>query len=162
MNALLKPVQPPSFAVRLATTDDVEALAPLFDAYRQFYGQRPDVELARRFLSERMARAESHVLLVTPRTDATGAALGFAQLYPMYSSVQCRPALVLNDLYVAPAHRQQGVARALLDHARDVATLLGASSISLQTALGNALARSLYERFGFVRDDEFLTYLLPL
>jgi ribosomal protein S18 acetylase RimI-like enzyme len=80
----------------------------------------------------------------------------------MYSSIQCRPALVLNDLYVAPDHRQQGVAWALLGGAREVATRLGAASMSLQTAPTNARARSLYERFGFVQDDEFLNYLLPL
>ncbi len=162
MKSPLQPEQPPSVAVRSATTDDLEALAPLFDAYRQFYGKRTDVGLAHRFLFERLARTESHVLLATRRTDATEAALGFAQLYPMYSSMQCRPTLVLNDLYVAPAHRQRGVAWALLDHARHVATLRGAASMSLQTAPTNAQARSLYERFGFVRDDEFLNYLLPL
>lgn len=159
MNACLQSPQPSSVAVRPATIDDLDVLAPLFDAYRQFYGQRPDAGLARRFLSERLTRAESHVLLAT---QGPGAALGFAQLYPLYSSVQCRRTLLLNDLYVAPAHRQQGVAWALLDQARQVATLLGAASMSLQTAPTNARARSLYEQFGFARDDEFLTYFLPL
>lgn len=162
MNSPLQPLQPPSVAVRSATTSDLDALVPLFDAYRQFYGQRSDLALARRFLSERLARSESHVLLATQSTDVTEAALGFAQLYPMYSSVQCRRTLVLNDLYVAPANRQQGVAWALLDHAGRVATLMGAASMSLQTSPSNNQARSLYERFGFVRDDEYLTYFFSL
>lgn len=162
MNSPLQPLQPPSVAVRSATTSDLDALVPLFDAYRQFYGQRSDLDMARRFLAERLARSESHVLLATKRTNATEAALGFAQLYPTYSSVQCRRTLVLNDLYVAPANRQQGLALALLDEARRLATLMGAASMSLQTAPSNHQARRLYERFGFLRDDEFLTYFFSL
>lgn len=162
MNPALQPVQPPSVAVRSASTDDLDALAPLFDAYRQFYGQRTDIALAHRFLSKRLARAESQVLLATTRTDAGESAVGFAQLYPMYSSVRCRRTLVLNDLYVTAAHRQQGVAWALLGHARRVAMLLGAASIALQTAPSNVQARRLYQRFGFTPDDEFQSYLLPL
>lgn len=162
MNPALQPVQPRAVAVRPATTDDLVALAPLFDAYRQFYGQRSDVSLAHRFLSERLARGESHVLIATTRTDSATIAAGFAQLYPTFSSVHCRRTLVLNDLYVVPDHRQQGVAWALLDHARQLAALIGAASMSLQTAPGNVQARSLYERFGFVQDDAFQSYLLPL
>jgi ribosomal protein S18 acetylase RimI-like enzyme len=161
MNYCPQPVQPSSVAVRTATTDDLDALVPLFDAYRQFYGQPTDVGLAHRFLSERMARSESHVLLAT-MTGATATALGFAQLYPLYSSVQCRRSLVLNDLYVVPGYRKQGVAWALLARARHVATLLGAASMTLQTAPANTRARSLYERFGFMRDDEFQTFILAL
>jgi hypothetical protein len=40
-------------AVRLAEAADAEAVAPLFDAYRQFYGQASDLDLARRFLQAR-------------------------------------------------------------------------------------------------------------
>ncbi|MDP9281971.1 MAG: GNAT family N-acetyltransferase, partial [Chloroflexota bacterium] len=40
--------------IRRATTTDLDAAAPLFDAYRQFYGQRSDVAAARAFLEERL------------------------------------------------------------------------------------------------------------
>ncbi len=162
MNPRPQPVPALSVVVRSATTDDLDTLAPLFDAYRQFYGQPADLGLAHRFLSERMARAESHVLLASEVDSASATALGFAQLYPMHSSIQCRRTLVLNDLYVAAAHRGQGVAWALLDGARRVATLQGAASMTLQTAHTNTRARSLYERFGFVPDDGLRTYLFTL
>jgi ribosomal protein S18 acetylase RimI-like enzyme len=155
-------VPAPSVVVRSATTDDLDALAPLFDAYRQFYDQPTDLGLAHRFLSERMARSESHVLLATAADGTSATALGFAQLYPMHSSVQCRRTLVLNDLFVAAGHRRQGVAWALLDAAKRVATLHGATLMTLQTARTNTRARALYERFGFVPDDGFQTYLLAL
>lgn len=147
------------FSIRRATTDDIGHLAPLFDAYRQFYGQPGDVELARGFLAERIARCESHILLAA---DEAGQPLGFAQLYPVFSSIQCRRALVLNDLYVIACGRGLGIGTALLEHARRLASLLGAASISLQTAPDNRQARRLYERFGFALDDQFHSYVLQL
>lgn len=38
------------------TLEQVDLVAPLFDAYRQFYGQPPDLDGARRFLAERLGR----------------------------------------------------------------------------------------------------------
>ena len=40
------------------TADQVELVAPLCDAYRQFYGQAHNPEGARRFLAERLGRGE--------------------------------------------------------------------------------------------------------
>jgi hypothetical protein len=45
--------------VKRAGPADVDAVAPLFDAYRQFYGQRSDLAAARAFLEERLRREES-------------------------------------------------------------------------------------------------------
>jgi hypothetical protein len=53
----------PGITVRKATITDLDLVAPLFDAYRQFYRQPPDLELARQFLSERLQRGESIILL---------------------------------------------------------------------------------------------------
>ena len=46
-----------------ATPADVGDVAPLFDAYRQFYGKPPDEEAARRFLFARLSKAESVLFL---------------------------------------------------------------------------------------------------
>ena len=39
---------------RLATIQDLDSIAPLFDAYRQFYKQKSDLKLAKKFISERL------------------------------------------------------------------------------------------------------------
>ncbi|MDQ1094410.1 GNAT superfamily N-acetyltransferase [Xanthomonas sacchari] len=96
--------------VRQADAHDLPALAALFDAYRQFYGQAPDAATAHAFLAARLARAESVVLLA----ERAAQAAGFVQLYPSFSSVRAARLWILNDLYVAPAHRRHGVAQALL------------------------------------------------
>ncbi|HEY1588360.1 MAG TPA: GNAT family N-acetyltransferase, partial [Rhodanobacter sp.] len=129
------------------------------NAYRQFYGQASDVARARAFLAERMAKQESQILLAL---DDSGAALGFTQLYPLFSSVRAVRTFLLNDLFVATGARRQGVAKALLTAAADHARGLGAASLSLSTALDNAPAQALYESLGWQRDRGFCEYALVL
>ena len=141
--------------------DEVARVAVLFDAYRRFHGRRPDPSGALRFVRERVESGES-VLFLATLEDASGAAqdLGFAQLYPFFSSVGLERTFVLNDLFVAPEARGQGVGRALLWRARDFARSTGARRLDLQAARADARAQSLYEAFGFERNDAFLQYSL--
>ena len=142
--------------VRRAGLGDVGDLAPLFDLYRQFYGQRSDLAAARAFLSERVRRDESVIFIAS----ADDLALGFTQLYPSFSSVSVRRLWILNDLFVSPAARRGGVGRRLLERAREWAVETGAKGLTLTTALTNSAARSLYESCGWRLDDEFAHYQL--
>ncbi|WP_415542618.1 hypothetical protein [Empedobacter stercoris] len=65
-----------------ATINDLQTLAPLFDAYRQFYDKKSDVEGAKEFLLERIANNESVIYLAF---DEKENAVGFVQLYPLFS-----------------------------------------------------------------------------
>lgn len=134
--------------VSQAQPADLDALAALFDAYRQFYGQPSDVPAAREWLRSRLRFGESKVLVA--RQGA--AAVGFAQLYPMFSSVRMARTWILNDLFVLPATRRQGVARALLDAAAAFARADGAASIQLETARDNTAARATYRDAGWHED----------
>jgi GNAT superfamily N-acetyltransferase len=142
-----------------AAHKDLDALVPLFDGYRQFYGQRSDPAAARAFLSERMERDESVIYLASasPREAA-----GFTQLYPSFSSVSLKPLWILNDLFVSSAIRRGGVARALLERARQHAIETGAKGLMLSTGVTNKPAQALYESCGWRRDDEFFQYYLLL
>jgi hypothetical protein len=77
--------------VRRATSGDAERVAPLFDAYRQFYGLASDLALSRRFIAERLERDESIVLLALSADDT---ALGFVQMYPTFASLRAARVLV--------------------------------------------------------------------
>lgn len=131
-----------------ATDADVALAAPLFDAYRQFYGQPSDLGLAREFLADRLWAEDSVVFLAFATADAPEAA-GLAQLYPSWSSVAARPIWILNDLFVAPAARGKGVGHALLDRCRRLAVETGAARLSLETLRGNTGAQRLYESLGW-------------
>lgn len=138
----------------LVTLEQVGLVAPLFDAYRQFYGQPPDIDGARRFLAERLGRGESVILAVVEG----GRALGFTQLYPSFSSVSMKPIWILNDLFVVEDARRRGVGARLLRAARDHATKTGAVRLALSTAVTNTTAQALYERDGWRRDTAFYHY----
>jgi ribosomal protein S18 acetylase RimI-like enzyme len=148
-----------SFQVRQSTVHDLDTLVPLFDGYRQFYGQHSDPGGVRAFLGARFAHHQSVILLAL---DDSGAGLGFTQLYPLFSSVRMVRTYLLNDLFVAPAARRQGAAAALLREAAAHARALGAASLSLSTALDNAPAQALYESLGWQRDRQFCEYALTL
>jgi GNAT superfamily N-acetyltransferase len=140
------------------TPERAGLVAPLFDAYRQFYGQAPDLEGARRFLSDRLERGESDAFAVMER----GHALGFTQLYPSFSSVAMKPLWVLNDLFVAEAARRRGVGARLLLAARDHAVRTGAARLVLATAVGNLPAQALYDRLGWQKDTASVHYKFEL
>jgi ribosomal protein S18 acetylase RimI-like enzyme len=144
--------------VRRATSADVDAIAPLFDSYRRFYGQAPDLEGARGFVGERLARGESVVLLAT----LDGAAVGFVQLYPSFSSVAMRRQWILNDLFVTQPARRRGVGLALMRAAEALAREDGARGITLGTMKANRKAKALYEKVGYQVDVDFDYYLLSL
>jgi ribosomal protein S18 acetylase RimI-like enzyme len=148
-----------SVEVRRATLEDVPAVAPMFDAYRVFYGQEPDPELASRFLRERLERAESVVFLALD--GEAGRASGFTQLYPLFSSVAARRKWLLNDLFVASEARVRGAGGALVEAARRFAAETGAKGLELATAPDNVAAQRLYEATGWKR-DAFLHYSLDV
>ena len=143
--------------IREATRDDLPLLGKLFDEYRQFYKLPTDIEKAGSYLRARLAAGESVVLVAE---DEAGRLVGFTQLYPTWCSLLAGPVYVLYDLYVAPAARQRGVGRALLEAATERGRRDGKLRMTLSTARTNLSAQSLYETLGWVRDDEFYVYNL--
>lgn len=145
--------------VRQATVADLELLVPLFDAYRQFYGQPADQDRARRFLLERFQHSQSILFLAL---DDQGACVGFTQLFPSFSSVSCAAIFILNDLFVTPAARRHGVGLSLLRTAKEFARAIGAVRLTLSTQVTNSTAQALYEAEGWSRQSEFDVYNLTL
>jgi GNAT superfamily N-acetyltransferase len=145
--------------VRRAQFADVPAVASLFDAYRQFYGKQSNLDLAARFLADRIGQNESIVFLAETRE---GVAVGFTQLYPSFSSVSACRIYILNDLFVDPAARRANVARGLMHAAAEFARGKGALRLELSTERTNERAQALYESEGWVRDEQLYYYSFTL
>lgn len=137
-----------------AGIEHVDKVAPLFDAYRQFYKQPGDLDAARRFVHDRLSRDESVVFFA----QRDGEALGFTQLYPTFSSISLKRLWILNDLFVAPHARRSGVAQMLMARAQQLARETQAVGLMLETAVDNLPAQELYEQLGWQREVEFYTY----
>jgi GNAT superfamily N-acetyltransferase len=148
-----------SVYTRQASVADLDLVAPLFDAYRIFYGKPSDVALARAFLQARFQHHQS-VIFIAQAPD--GAALGFSQLYPSFSSVSAARIFILNDLYVVAQARRTGVAVSLLDAAAEYARAVGAIGLTLSTGVDNTSAQALYASLGWVRETAYFEFSLQL
>ncbi|SJM90777.1 GNAT family N-acetyltransferase [Crenothrix polyspora] len=143
-----------NITIRQAVLSDIEALIPLFDGYRQFYGRPSDIPAVREFLLARFNHGESVLFIALQDNNP----VGFAQLYPSFSSVSLARTFVLNDLFVHEQARRKGLASKLMSAAVEFASILGAVRISLSTATTNEIAQALYQSAGWKRDEQFFVY----
>lgn len=145
--------------VSAAITADLADLTRLFAGYLRFYQVPRDEADIAAFLEQRLQRRDSQLLIAR---DEQGAAQGFVQLYPFQSSLALEPAWLLSDLYVDENARRSGIGEALMNAARAFAEAAGACGLQLETAKTNLAGQRLYERLGYVRDEQFFTYWLSL
>ncbi len=146
------------YRIDRARDEDVAVVLPLFLDYLRFYDVPAEEARAHDFLADRLTRGES-AIFIAREPDAV---LGFAQLYPGFSSLDQARQWILEDLFVVPNARKRGVGRALLDSAERLARETGAVRLTLSTAVTNRNAQALYETAGWVRDDAFFTYARTL
>jgi GNAT superfamily N-acetyltransferase len=137
--------------IKKAHVEDVKQIAPLFDAYRVFYKQASDEKAAADFLQQRLSSNESVVFIAF----VNNIAVGFCQLFPVFSSVGLKKAWLLNDLYVNEAARGKGIAAALLQEAKKHGLETNARWLMLQTGADNITAQSVYEKNGWNRVGDY-------
>jgi|SRR5579862_3666157 len=134
-----------------ASPVDLDAIAPLFDAYRAFFAGPNDLARSRSFLQERLRARDSVVFFASSSTQA----LGFIQLYPLWSSWYCRKIWFLSDLYVREQSRKLGVGRRLVERAIDHAVATGASSMMVELPHREPHLAHFYAGLGFGKDAVF-------
>ena len=140
--------------IRSASSADVDAVAPLFDAYREFFTKKPDLDVSREFLAQRLARRESVVLAAF---DGPAAA-GFLQLYPLFSSWYAQRQWFLSDLYVDAARRERGIGKRLVEAAIDFADTTQARAILVELPFSEPHLMRFYSQLGFEKDAVFELY----
>ena len=135
----------------------------LFNQYRIFYKQPPDIESAKKFIDARLKNNESIIFVALD--DNKSKPVGFTQLYPNYSSVRAIKNWTLNDLYVDTNYRRKGIGEKLIKTAMEFAKNDNANFVELSTAVDNYSAQSVYEKIGFKKqepDTAFYTYRIDL
>lgn len=132
-----------------AELQHIPDLIPLFDGYRIFYKQHSDYTNAKTFLTERIKNNESVIYIAYDNENA----VGFTQLFTLFSSVSMEPMFLLNDLFVESNYRGQGIGNLLIDEAKKMCKKLNYKGLALQTEQTNP-AQHLYERLGFVKDPD--------
>ena len=80
--------------------------------------------------------------------EVDGNVVAFALFFTNFSTFLCQPGLYLEDLYVQPAHRGQGIAKALLQRLGQLAVARGCGRFEWSVLDWNANAIAFYERMG--------------
>jgi ribosomal protein S18 acetylase RimI-like enzyme len=134
--------------VRLATSSDAaEAARLLHDFNTEFDEATPGVEALTKRIVEVLEAGAATILLGGQGPD------GIAVLRFRPAIFEPKQTAYLEELYVAPARRGQGLGRALLEAAIDLSRDEGASWIELGTSEDDRAARALYESAGFTNRE---------
>src|SRR2546423_399052 len=128
--------------IRQAVIDDASLITPLFNDYRVFYRQASDGDAAKNFIEERLLRNESVIFLAFDNDKA----VGFTQLYPVFSSVSLKRAWILNDLFIDASARGKGIGALLLEAAKQLGRETESKYLLLQTQVDNYAAQHLYNK----------------
>jgi ribosomal protein S18 acetylase RimI-like enzyme len=143
--------------IETVTADTFEQILPLIADYQRFYEATPDEARNRAHFGRFLADQSGGIQFVA--LDDAGQPLGYATLYFPFGSVTPGQYCLMNDLFVVPAARGQGVGRALIRHCLAHAQSRGFAKISWQTALTNATAQRLYDSLPTTRSGWY-TYTL--
>ena len=92
--------------------------------------------------------------------ELDGAPAGFAIFFPNYSTFLARPGIYLEDLFVKPAFRRQGVGRALFTRVARLAVERGCGRFEWSVLDWNAPAIAFYRSLGAVPLDDWTVFRL--
>jgi GNAT superfamily N-acetyltransferase len=92
--------------------------------------------------------------------DRGGVPVGFALYFYNFSTFKGRPSLYLEDLFVLPEHRGQGIGRALLAHLACIAIENDCGRFEWTVLDWNEPSIRFYEILGAKRHGEWLIYRL--
>jgi ribosomal protein S18 acetylase RimI-like enzyme len=149
----------PAIAIRPAAPADLKAVGRLGALLvRVHHGFDPDRFLAATpqteqgygsFLGRQLE--ETNIVILVAERDGEVLGYTFAGIEGTDYMALRGPAGVLYDIVVDPAHREQGVGRALLDATLEALQARGAPRVVLSTAERNEAAQRLFARAGFRR-----------
>lgn len=146
--------------IRLATHDDVEAIAFLMEDLDRFYGVT-DVEppgarvpqIAAALFDDPKA---AYVLLACEG----GRLVGMAAYSFLWPAAGVTRSLYLKEIYVAEADRGKGIGTLLMQRLCQVAVEHACSRVEWTTDKGNVLAETFYQRLEAPKNEDKIFYRL--
>jgi GNAT superfamily N-acetyltransferase len=134
-------------------------LLPLIAAYQRFYSvEEIDEERNRAFFARFIAPSDDGMLLGAWRDDELA---GYACLYWTFTSLVPAETVLMNDLFVVPQARGQGVGRALIEASAEIGRQRGAQRLEWVTQVSNEAARKLYDSTD-AKQSSWIEYELEL
>jgi GNAT superfamily N-acetyltransferase len=139
--------------IRILQADDRAQWDRLWSGYLRFYRQQLPAEVSEATYARLIdAHTQPHALVAAQ----AGQLLGFVHYLFHPTTWSMRDNCYLEDLFVDPAARGQGIARALIGAVYTAADRAGAAGVYWMTQEFNADARSLYDTLA--RRTSFIRY----
>lgn len=146
--------------IRRAERADADALLSLTVALADFEKlPPPDADAQARLVSDGFGERPRYEAYLAFQ-DEKSAPIGYAFLFETYSTFLARPTLYLEDLFVLPGFRRQGVGGALLKFLIKMARERGCGRMEWTCLKWNTNAQAVYEKLGAQSMDEWLLYRL--
>lgn len=144
--------------IREGTRNDMAGLMQMIRDLAEFEKAPEMVETNEATLLKDWEQHQAFKFLVA---EVDGKIAGMSLFYPRYSTWQGR-CYYLEDLFVKPAYRNQGIGLALLKATADEAGLAGAGRLDWQVLDWNADAVRFYKRLGAKIETEWWNCKLKL
>lgn len=144
-----------TYIIREASPEDLDTLVALYQDYftdLKACGMNFDLR-AENLPRVLQARIRSHLLLaaVAEAEDGTVAGFVFASILRLGAEYSCGGAAsvgYINELYVTPAVRRQGLSRRLADFGEDWLRGQGVTAVQAQVLAGNSAAHTMWQARG--------------
>ena len=153
--------KPPT--IRPARAEDVALLLELFGELAEYEHLEHELKATEEQLLEALfgARPAAEALVAErPSSSGSPEALGYALFFPTFSSFLASTGVWLEDLFVRPSNRGEGVGRALLGAVAARVRERGGERLEWAALDWNDLALGFYRRIGAQTMGEWITHRL--
>jgi GNAT superfamily N-acetyltransferase len=138
--------------IRPAAADDVPTILGLIRGLAEYERMADQAVATEQALRETLFGPKCHAEVVLAE-DETGVA-GFALFFHNYSTFRGKPGLYLEDLFVVPGRRGEGIGKRLLLHLKEIAEARGCGRLEWAVLSWNEPAIGFYRKLGAeVMDD---------
>jgi GNAT superfamily N-acetyltransferase len=133
-------------SIRAATVNDIDTILTLIHLKADFDGCPGSVEATYDQLKADLFGTHPLACIVLAEVD--GNPIGFASYHRIYSTFLAKPGLWLDDLYLKPDFRHQGIGTALIHHLCQIAQEIGCGRVDWTVATANEIGIRFYEKMG--------------
>ncbi|RUR87017.1 N-acetyltransferase [Chlorogloeopsis fritschii PCC 6912] len=139
--------------LRFAEPDDCDTLFTLIKALAEYEKLSHAVTGNSLALKEHLFGSVKYVEAIL--AEYTGQAVGFALFFHNYSTFLTKPGIYLEDIFVLPEYRHQGIGKALLTKVAQIAVERNCGRLEWSVLDWNEPAIKFYRRMGAVILDEW-------
>lgn len=145
-----------SISLRPATAGDTALILSFIEGLAEYEKLSHACVATEESLRESLFGTRPYAEVILAEVDGNPA--GFALFFHNYSTFRARPGIYLEDLYVLPELRGQGVGKALLKELARLAVERGCARLEWSVLDWNAPAISFYQSLGAEPQDEWTIY----